>query len=395
MQDNPELLSESEWSIVSNAIPGFSALVDQEHFTSILELLDVEQGTTLPPNGMYIVLDGSTSLQLHGDEIAAAGRSDYFYEEHLLIDDLVIELIAKAASHSRLVFLSKENWANLPVEIKTACLTMLFGDLVNIHLHDFQQPINCCNITAVALSLTALGFACDVNDLFKSCSLPVSYIVDDGVTLGELYDVASSYIFAEGLRDEIGVELYYFDRAVMTTQDLFNAIAESDRVGGDSDILVANFGVGIAHGNPQLNGGHFGLIAKCNQSTGLVHMIDVHPEKYGKIWVTSIDRLYDAMTDYDGSSLRSRGLMRFIVKKDVDVRLDTLSKGSRYLHRGILVSVKQTCRSITVVCALTSPKCLRIFSTIAAINIHRRRALILQQYVRQGLTNLQHCLAIF
>ena len=324
------ILTESEWLIVSNAIPGFNTLVNQAHFKSTLKLLDGEAGTVIPPDGLYILLDGSVSLQLHGNEIATATRSDYFYEEHLLIDDLAVELEARIVTDARLVFLSKANWADLSKDIKSECMNLLFGDLINIHLHDFQQPINCCNITAAALSLTALGFACDVNDIFKSCSLPVSYIVDDGMTMGELYDVASSYIFTKGLRDEIGVELYYFDKAIMTRQDLFGAIAESDQVGGDSDILVANFGVGIAHGNPEVKGGHFALIAKCNQSTGLVHMIDVHPEKYGKVWVTSIDRLYDAIADHDGSSLRSRGLIRFIVKKEVNVRLATLAKSECY-----------------------------------------------------------------
>ena len=332
MQNNQkgENLTESEWSIVSNAIPGFDTLVEKDDFKSILQLLVVKKGTILPADGMYVVLEGSTSLLLNGDEIATAGRTDYFYEEHLVIDHIATELIAQTTSDTRLMFLSKKNWADLSEDVKTACLSMLFGDLVNLHLHDVQQPINCCNITAAALSLTALGFPCEVNDIFKRCGLPVSYVVNDGMTISELYDVASSYVYAEGLRDEIGVELYFFDKAVMTKQDLFNAIAESDRVGGDKDILVANFGVDIAHGNSDLSGGHFALIAKCNQSTGLVHMMDVHPEKYGKIWVTSIDRLYRSMTDHDNSSMRSRGLMRFIVKKEVNVRLDALAKSDCY-----------------------------------------------------------------
>ena len=55
-------------------------------------------------------------------------------------------------------------------------------------------------------------------------------------------------------------------------------------------------------------------------------MMDVHPEKYGKIWVTSIERLYNSMSDHDSSAQRARGLIRFIIKKDVDVRLDALAK---------------------------------------------------------------------
>ena len=126
------------------------------------------------------------------------------------------------------------------------------------------------------------------------------------MTIGELYDVASSHIFAEGLRDEVGVELYYFDRDVINNKDLFKAITESNQIGGRNDILVANFAVGLAHGNHKLRGGHFALIAKCNRKTKLVHMMDVHPEKYGKIWITSIDRLYNAMADHDTNSSCAR-----------------------------------------------------------------------------------------
>ena len=93
-----------------------------------------------------------------------------------------------------------------------------------------------------------------------------------------------------------------------------------------NDILVANFAVGLAHGNHKLKGGHFALIAKCNKKTKLVHMMDVHPEKYGKIWITSIDRLYNAMTDHDTNAHRARGLIRFIRKSAVENRLDALAK---------------------------------------------------------------------
>ena len=321
-----EILNPSEQGTILNSVLGIQKDNEKKVFGNSIEVIIVQEGDILDPCGMYVVLEGSIGLFLNDCLIATANSSDYFYEEYLLIDDPNIELSAKAIEQTRLSYISKTNWINLPNDLKDQCMGRLFGDLVNMHLHEFQQPINCCNITAAALSLTALGFQTDVNDIFKSCALPVSYVVNDGMTIGELYDVASSHIYAEGLRDEIGVELYYFDEDVVTNEDLFKAIAESNNVGGDSDILVANFNVGIAHGNPELKGGHFALIAKCNKSTGLVHMMDVHPEKYGKIWVTSIERLYNSMSDHDSSAQRARGLMRFIIKKDVDVRLDALAK---------------------------------------------------------------------
>ena len=82
--------------------------------------------------------------------------------------------------------------------------------------------------------------------------------------------------------------------------------------------------INIAHGKSALGGGHFALIAKCNPSTGLIHMMDVHPEKYGKLWVTTTKRLFEAMAEHDGSSMRSRGLIRFVARKAVNTRLETL-----------------------------------------------------------------------
>ena len=85
------------------------------------------------------------------------------------------------------------------------------------------------------------------------------------MTIGELYDVASSHIFAEGLRDEVGVELYYFDRDVINNENLFKAITESNQIGGRNDILVANFAVGLAHGNQETKRRPFCFNSKMQQ----------------------------------------------------------------------------------------------------------------------------------
>ena len=112
---------------------------------------------------------------------------------------------------------------------------------------------------------------------------------------------------------------------------LLDAIDESNRLGGDNDILVANFQVGVAHGKPTMPGGHFAIIAKCNPSTGLVHMMDVHPEKYGKLWVTTIDRLWAGMSDRDGTSMRSRGILRFSAREAVKTHLQILKQDCNYV----------------------------------------------------------------
>lgn len=107
-----------------------------------------------------------------------------------------------------------------------------------------------------------------------------------------------------------------------------DALQESEREGGNNDILVANFGVGLARNIPNNNGGHFALIAKFNPSSGLIHMVDVHPKKYGKLWLTTIDRLYSAMAQRDSSSHRSRGLLRFTTKNALTSVLDSLESNA-------------------------------------------------------------------
>ena len=284
--EQQNLITQKHWEMVLDAIPEINHDGAQEDFQLLFRHSRLNAGDILPAKGLYVVIAGAVSLKLNNEELLKAGPLDYFYEEYLLLDELNVEVSATALANTEVAFLSKEKWDTLEAKKRERCLSVFFGDLINIHKHEFQQPINSCNITAAALSLTGLGFPTEVDDIFKSCALPVSYVVNEGMTIGELYDVASSHIFAEGLRDEVGVELYYFDRDVINNEDLFKAITESNQIGGRNDILVANFAVGLAHGNQKLKGGHFALIAKCNKKTKLVHMMDVHPEKYGKIWIT-------------------------------------------------------------------------------------------------------------
>jgi hypothetical protein len=39
-------------------------------------------------------------------------------------------------------------------------------DLEMIQLHQFQQPIYCCNVTAIAYAFTALGYLTTVDEIF-------------------------------------------------------------------------------------------------------------------------------------------------------------------------------------------------------------------------------------
>ncbi|MEW2919410.1 flavoprotein [Ruegeria sp. ANG10] len=319
--------TKSEWALIQEVLPADDPTVIQPHF----ECFEVAEDTILPSQGMYVVLAGEVHLRQDETVLATADTGDYFYEEHLEIFDIPVSLEALATPGTKLAYLSSNHWLEIPTEIREACYDTLFGDLVSVHLQNFQQPINCCSVTAAALSMSALGFSCEVNDIFRECALPTSFVVNDGISLGELYDVACTFIHTQGLRDKVQVQAYFMDEATTSVEILLKAIDESNRLGGDNDILVANFQVGVAHGKPTMPGGHFAIIAKCNPSTGLVHMMDVHPEKYGKLWVTTIDRLWAGMSDRDGTSMRSRGILRFSAREAVKTNLQTLQQDCNYV----------------------------------------------------------------
>ena len=140
--ENFEILNSSEQATILNSILGLQKDSEKKAFDNSFQAIVVQEGDVLDPCGMYIVLKGSIGLFLNDSEIATANSSDYFYEEYLLLDDPNIELSAKAIEQTRLGYISKTSWVNLPNDIKDQCMGRLFGDLVNMHLHEFQQPIN-------------------------------------------------------------------------------------------------------------------------------------------------------------------------------------------------------------------------------------------------------------
>ena len=326
MNSETAVLTSTEWEILSNKLPDLASITGmRDHLKPLL----LPSGGDLPADGFYIILEGEVVISRSGEEIARLRSHDFFFEEQLVLPELQTDLQAIAAPNTKLLKLDKSQWELLPEEIREEAKRLIFiGDLVNVHMHDFQQPINCCNITAVAFALTALGFSTHVDDLFLKCKLPSAYVVNDGMTLGEVYNVACTYIHQNELKNKVNVQCYYFDEHIVSPQHLMDALQESEREGGNNDILVANFGVGLARNIPNNNGGHFALIAKFNPSSGLIHMVDVHPKKYGKLWLTTIDRLYSAMAQRDSSSHRSRGLLRFTTKNALTSVLDSLESNA-------------------------------------------------------------------
>lgn len=72
-------------------------------------------------------------------------------------------------------------------------------DLDNIVLTQFQQPINCCNVTSLAYALSALGHPTTVDEIFYATRLPIASVLDDGMTLAETYDTCALYLKNSGL----------------------------------------------------------------------------------------------------------------------------------------------------------------------------------------------------
>jgi hypothetical protein len=182
-------------------------------------------------------------------------------------------------------------------------------DLERISMVEFQQPIRCCNVTALAYGLSVLGFPTTIDEIFYSTRLPVSSVLDDGMTLAETYDTALRLLKNTNL--PVSAKVVHFDRPEATF-DWFRSELER-AMEDESDIHLLNFNVNIAH-NTALGGGHFALFADYDPSTGELTMGDVNPRKYTRFWKCPAERMYKACVDKDSASDRSRGML--VLRKD-------------------------------------------------------------------------------
>jgi hypothetical protein len=178
-------------------------------------------------------------------------------------------------------------------------------DLDNIKLAEFQQPLRCCNVTALAYGLTALGHSATIDDIFYVTRLPIASVLDDGMTLSETYDTCVKYVEEKGL--PLSVKVEHFDKASITLeyfiQEMERAVSDHD------DIHILNFNTKIAHDNKSLEGGHFSLLADYNPTTQELTIADTNPKRYTRFWKCPAERMYQACVDKDSSSDRSRGMI--------------------------------------------------------------------------------------
>lgn len=178
-------------------------------------------------------------------------------------------------------------------------------DLTSIKLLEFQQPLRCCNVTAIAYAFSALGYPTTVDDIFYITRIPLHSVLDDGMTLAETFDTCLKYVEKTGL--PISVSIEHCDKPMMTldafTQEIERAIAN------EADIHILNFNARIAHNNPNLEGGHFALLADYDPSTQMVTVADTNPKRYTRFWTCAIAQLYQACVDKDPCAERSRGFI--------------------------------------------------------------------------------------
>jgi Phytochelatin synthase len=178
-------------------------------------------------------------------------------------------------------------------------------DLVTIKLLEFQQPLRCCNITALAYAFSALGHVTTVDDIFYGIRLPISSVLDDGMTLAETFDSCVRYI--ETLRLPLSARVEHFDKPTMGL-DVFVKEMEHGAA-NESNIHVLNFNTRIAHENDSLEGGHFSLLADYDLTTRNLTIADTNPKRYTRLWQCPVERMYKACVDRDTASDRSRGMI--------------------------------------------------------------------------------------
>ncbi len=179
------------------------------------------------------------------------------------------------------------------------------ADFDKIKLLEFQQPLKCCNVTAVAYSLSALGYPTTVDDIFYQIRLPIGSVLDDGMTLSETYDACARYIEVMNLPVVTRVE--HFDKPTMTLDAFIKEVAAGAEA--EKNVHILNFNTRIAHDNPSLEGGHFSLLADYDPNTQEVTVADTNPKRYTRYWKCPVARMYQACVDKDSSSDRARGMI--------------------------------------------------------------------------------------
>lgn len=207
----------------------------------------------------------------------------------------------------------------------TATPVGMYSEKMREVVGSVQQAINTCNLASITLALETLGVHCSINDIFLSLRLPVNWVVGNGLTLAQVFDIlvkmCGSTNEDELLLQGVNVKCFHFDEGLVDVESLHEYLKQS--VPNPDSVLIANFNTQIAR-NSDHGGGHFSVISGYDEKKRMVSIADVHPQKYGAHWGCSLDKLFRAMTDKDSSSKRARGLIS--VHKSSGENITTLDK---------------------------------------------------------------------
>ena len=186
-----------------------------------------------------------------------------------------------------------------------------YNSTLKLSIGSVQQTINTCNLASVALALSGLNIDCSVDDIFTALHLPVNWVVENGLTICQVFNVlvklSSSTFENEQLVPDVVVECYHFDEAMASLE----AFREFLKLSTDKkdNVLIVNFNTKIARNADGNGGGHFSVVSGYDDTAKMVSIADVHPKKYNAHWATSDKLLFEAMVDKDSSSKRARGLI--------------------------------------------------------------------------------------
>ncbi|MBT3870075.1 MAG: hypothetical protein HOF19_19405 [Gammaproteobacteria bacterium] len=292
-----EIPAKRDWMGLVLALVGLLAIVLHGNPANAVWWIREAAGALLMLGGAYMTLRPKVTMY------AVFIKTDAEERRSLLTEDASLARQVKEAIETAL---TQHNWLSSKLIAQTndgraaEQMEAILGS-------SFQQPINCCQTTAIAYALSTLGYATTVDDVLLTCRVNIDSAVGDGMTLAETHDMALRYIRRANL--PIFCECYHFDFDSGVTAEHLWAACLMDGSAGSDDVCVLNFHTGIAHNKPK-GGGHFALVVGPLEKDREIVMSDVHPIEYGALWQQSVETLFQAIQDKDSCG-RSRGMLRF------------------------------------------------------------------------------------
>ena len=175
------------------------------------------------------------------------------------------------------------------------------------------------HITAFAFALhlvqglqpfSETGVGINIKDICTAMQFPLNVIVNYPMSLIEAYTWMQSYITNHSVWNEkIFLHVQPIEKkvdsedspptmSIMEFSDIL-VTAQNSKVG--SSVTILQFDVNVAHsvlglsGSKSASSDHYGVFMGYDADKQLVKILDIHPKKYTRFWVTSLQRLHSAI----------------------------------------------------------------------------------------------------